>query len=271
MGHVGDDQTARAVRYARRQRIESGLDKVNVLIEVADARAPQVTRSAVLSSGRFRGKARVLALLRRDLADRAATPLWLARLGPTASAIDARSGRGVDDLVASLRRLHPDGEVRAMVVGLPNLGKSSLVNRLAGGARTATGNRPGVTVGEQWVRARPWLRLMDEPGVLPGASSPLLAALGCIPEGRYDPFEAFAALWACEGVPGWLDVRHPGTGGLGSAQAALEAVANALGARLSGGRPDVERAARQTLAMFRDGRLGSITLEWPGPEPDARD
>lgn len=274
MPHKGQEGTARgqerAVRYARRQRIERGLEKVNVLIEVADARAPVASRSPVLSQGRFRGKARLVALARRDLADRTLTAQWLETIGPHAAACDARSGRGVDDLVAQLRRLHPQGEVRAMVVGLPNLGKSSLVNRLAGGARAATGNRPGVTVGEQWVRARPWLRLMDEPGVLPGGSSPLLAALGCIPEGEYDPMEAFSALWDCPGIAELVSGRYPQASAVEGPEAALAGVAEGLGARIRGGGRDLERAARQVLAMFRDGRLGVITLERPqGPgEPE---
>lgn len=265
MASGGGEAPGRARRYARRQRIEAGLAQVNLLIEVADARAPVATRSPVLSSGRFAQRTRVVALARADLADARATLAWVAHLGAIAVALDARGGRGVEALVAALRRARPEGEVRAMVVGLPNLGKSSLVNRLAGRARAATGNRPGVTVGEQWVRARPWLRLMDEPGVLPAGSDPLLAALGCVPDGVYDPLEAFAALWAFAPVRHAVAERFAGLDPRLAAEAALEATGRALGALASGGRVDARRAGTHLLAMFRDGRLGRLTLE-PAPQ-----
>jgi ribosome biogenesis GTPase A len=260
----GDARRAREVRYARRRLLESGLERVNLLIEVADARAPRATRSPVLGSGRFAAKARVLVLCRADLADRTVTAAWLAQLGEAAVAVDARSGRGIERLLAAMRRVRPTGEVRAMVVGLPNLGKSSLVNRLAGGARAATGNRPGVTVGEQWIRARTWLRLVDEPGVLPGgADDPLLAALGCVPDGAYDALSAFTAVWRLAAVRQALARRVPGVGTDASTEAAAEALARATGALAAGGRPDAERGARVALALLRDGRLGPLSLERP--------
>lgn len=253
----------REIRFARRRRIEAGLPLVNLLIEVADARAPVATRSPVLSGGRFRAKARVVALLREDLAVPTTTRAWLRALGGATVALDAASGRGLDRLLAAVRQARPDGEVRAMIVGLPNLGKSSLVNRLAGAARAATGNRPGITTGEQWVRARPWLRLLDEPGVLPGGSSPLLAALGCVPDGAYDPVQAFAAAWA---VPAMRAALAPAGAPCPPADGwdgALAAIAREAGALRPGGSPDIDRAARQTLARLRDGRLGRLSLEEP--------
>lgn len=252
----------RARRFARRQRIESGLLQVNLLVEVADARAPLATRSPVLSSGRFAQKARVVALLKADLAEVSATRLWLASL-TGAVAVDARAGGGVEALVRAVRRARPEGEVRAMVVGLPNLGKSSLVNRLAGRARAATGNRPGVTVGEQWVRARPWLRLMDEPGVLPGGANPLLAALGCVADGEYDAIEAFAAVWAVAAFRRALASRFGTVPEADGAEATLVNVGRQLGAIAAGGRVDTRRSAAQLLALLRDGRLGRLTLEQP--------
>lgn len=263
MATEGGDSRQRERRYARRQRIESGLAHVNLLVEVADARAPKATRSPVLSSGRFAGRARLVALLRADLANPRATAAWLRHLEGAAVAVDARGGAGVDALVAAMRRARPAGEVRAMVVGLPNLGKSSLVNRLAGRARAATGNRPGVTVGEQWVRARPWLRLMDEPGVLPAGADPLLGALGCVPDGEYDAAEAFAAVWAFSSVRDALRRRFPAVAADDNAAAALEAVGRALGTLGPGGRLDGVRAAAQGLALLRDGRLGRLSLELP--------
>jgi ribosome biogenesis GTPase A len=259
----GGEAAQRERRYARRRRIEAGLKQVNLLIEVADARAPEATRSAVLSAGRFATRARVVALVRADLADASSTRRWLAQLGQGAVALDARSGRGVETLVAVVRRARPQGEVRAMVVGLPNLGKSSLVNRLSGRAHAAAGNRPGVTVGEQWVRARPWLRLLDEPGVLPAGPDPLLAALGCVPDGEYEPVDAFAALWSFGPARVALSERFPGVEVGDDVASALEASARAVGAIASGGRPDSRRAAAQVLALFRDGRLGRLTLQTP--------
>lgn len=261
-GREGERQRART----RRLRLEAALRRANALIEVVDARAPAASRSPLMARGRFAARPRVVVLARADLARPEVTRLWLEHLGAAgtpALAADARAGRGTAAVLSALRRLRPAAEVRAMVVGLPNLGKSSLVNRLAGTARAATGDRPGVTVGEQWVRARPWLLLLDEPGVLPAGGSPLLAALGCLAEGEYDPEEAFAALWSVDEVRAVLGRRWPGAGEAPTAAQALEACARALGAVASGGRWDGRRAARQVLGLFRSGRLGRLSLELP--------
>jgi len=285
--------TDRDPRFARRAALEERLRRVNALVEVLDARAPRATHSDAFRSGRFQPLRRVVALTHADLADPDATRAWLRSFDGRAVAVDAVRGRGVGALLDRLSALRPDGEVRAMVVGLPNVGKSSLINRLAGRARAATGNRPGVTVGEQWIEARPGLRMLDEPGLLPFHPSAYASVLGCVPEGRVDPVEAVWTLWrhtqAHAGLARWLgeatlEAAHapelPGSGMAPHAQGAdgdgaseaeerrafvrvLEAAARRLGAVASGGAPDPSLAARKVLALFRQGSLGRVTLEWP--------
>lgn len=185
-----------------------------------------------------------------------------------------------------------------MVVGLPNLGKSSLVNRVTGRARAHTGNRPGITVGEQWIEARPGLRLLDEPGLLPFRPGPVVDALGSVPEGRSDVPAILTCLLSvpilrqrlCAWV-GWTDgggpevpevPLEPDTPGAPDALPAdagrdpgprgswepdgerlLRAVAHRIGALGPKGRPDLERASRHVIGLFRDGGLGRISLERP--------
>ncbi len=174
--------------------------RVNALIEVVDARAPLATHSEAFRTGRFLMKPRVIALTHADLADPHVTREWLRHLGPRAVAVDAVRGSGVSLVLDGLVSLRVRGEVRAMVVGLPNVGKSSLVNRLTGRARAHTGDRPGITVGEQWIEARPGLRLLDEPGLLPFHPGPLAYAVGSVPEGRLAATEVLERLWALERV-----------------------------------------------------------------------
>jgi ribosome biogenesis GTPase A len=254
--------TASLARRERRLEIERRLSGVHVLIEVADARAPAATRDPVLTRGRFAALRRLLALSRSDLADPAVTSAWLAALGSGALAVDARSGAGRRAVLRALRQLRPSGEVRAMVVGLPNLGKSSLVNRLVGRASAAVGDRPGITRGEQWLRAAPWLLLRDEPGVLPASEEDWrLAALGVLAEGRYDPQAVAASLLAHPALrAAKARLRGDGTD---DPEAVLAGLAVRWGAVLPGGRPDLRRAAVQLIGRFRAGGLGRISLEAP--------
>lgn len=173
-------------------------------------------------------------------------------------AVDARQGGGCPALLAAVRALRPEGAVRAMVAGLPNLGKSSLVNRLVGRAAAATGDRPGVTRGEQWVRGSSWLLIWDEPGVIPASSEDWrLAALGVLPEGSFDPEPIARQLLH---VPAVATALSPWLAQAG-AKDPLDALAIGFGALGPGGTPDVDRAARQVLIRFRSGRLGRATLD----------
>lgn len=296
---------ARDPRFARRATLEGHLGRVNALIEVVDARAPGATHSEAFRTGRFLQKPRIIALSHADLADPVVTRAWTDRLGRRSVAIDAVHGSGMGTLMDRLAALEVRGEIRAMVVGLPNLGKSSLVNRLTGRARAHTGNRPGITVGEQWIEARPGLRLLDEPGLLPFRPGPLIAALGSVPEGRLTVHEIVAYLWGVEDVrrrlialfaadratpveedetseggphgvaweaaPEELAMLEEGLSpetaeDLAGLERYLARVAQRIGALGPGGRPERERAARHVLSAFRVGALGRLSLEQPDPD-----
>ncbi len=262
------------------REIRRHLSAVQLVVEVADARAPAATRNPRLEP-LLAGRPRVLALTHRDLAAEEVTRAWLTRLragGTAAWAVDARSGRGVTGLrrkvaevgaVAGGRR----GPVRVMLVGIPNVGKSSLLNRLVGGARARVGRSPGVTRGPQWVAAEGCYYL-DLPGVLPprpGRRLLLQAILGNVPEEAVPPEEAAARLVELleAARPRELAVFYglaQGEAGLGAGEggaALLAAVARARGHLLPGGRPDLRRAAVTLLGDFRAGRLGRISLETP--------
>jgi len=271
-----------------RRAVEKELQLIDTVIEAVDARAPNVTRPST-GDRLYRGKRVVRALIKRDLADERMTRAWLAHLREegiaAAVAVDARRGRGIDVLASALRAGAPrrgSRPPRAMVVGVPNVGKSSLINRLGGHARARTGAAPGITRGRQWIKVQGWLDLLDTPGLLSpqrarGDSASILAVLGVLPESVFDPVEA--ALWLIEYLvstaPDVLSKRYGVDGSALDVEKILTDIARRRGCLLPGGTPDVRRSAVGLLTDFRRGRLGAFTLEappraGPGPAGDAR-
>jgi ribosome biogenesis GTPase A len=278
---------------AAERTLRRWLSAVDVVWEVADARCPYSSRNPRLL--RMAGaKPRVLVLARADLADPSRTAAWARALEARGEVVVASGPRGPFDptaadaggpapgaaalLAASRRALRRAGsgagrgEMRAMVVGIPNIGKSALINRLIGRRRSPVGARPGVTRGPLWLRAGEAV-FLDTPGILPPRAGRehlwRLAAIGALAEGQADPVEAAASLgrWLAERAPDRLaaryrleDVRVPG-------EVLLEAVGRARGTLAAGGRVDLERAAHILLAEFRRGDLGAVTLEDPPGEP----
>ncbi|BDG60596.1 ribosome biogenesis GTPase YlqF [Caldinitratiruptor microaerophilus] len=270
---------------ARRQVAEA-LRLVDVVVEVRDARAPAASANPDLAQLAGR-RPRVVALAHADLADPAATGAWLRHLsaqGLTAVAVDAARGTGVREVLVEVRRLYEPvvaslgargrlpRPARVMVVGMPNVGKSSLLNRMAGGRRARVGEKPGVTRGLQWVRVGD-LELLDVPGILvPRFVDPrtgyLLVALGIVREEVVDiPRVAAALLPDLQALaPGAVRERFGLEGPPADPEAALAQVARFRGLLRPGGLPDADRAAALILRELREGRLGRLTLEQP-PEP----
>jgi ribosome biogenesis GTPase A len=297
--------------------IEENLKLVDAVVEVCDARIPVASRNPILSE-LTAGKARVLILNKSDLADENATRAWLdhfRRSGTgnrqgaytAALALNSMSGEGVRGLLSRLDQLEEEktaagaasfkGEraLRLMVVGIPNSGKSSLINRLTGRRATQVGDRPGVTRGKQWLLLPNGMQLLDTPGILwPKFEDPEvgldLAFCGSIRDEIMDTDELGlelirvllrdwpAALAARYGI----DLKAPSFCAEGAesrdeeelfdadghpigtkdpALAALDAIALGRGFLLQGGRIDYERTARMILGEFREGKIGRITLE----------
>jgi len=266
---------ARALRTLREK-----LKLVDVVIEVADARAPAASRNPFLAE-LVGARPRLLVLTRGDLADPAATEGWLAHLsrrGEEAVVVDARTGRGVEGVRAWLtaRRGRQEGRswrrpLRLVVVGVSNVGKSSLLNRLTGQRVARTGALPGVTRGEQWVRVADGpgegVEALDLPGLLPPRPEPAaaatLVAVGVLPWGQVSYLEVVGRLLAALPERGRLAVCQRYGVEWGSSEDMLAGIARRRGFLLSGGEPDRERAARALVVDFQAGKLGRITLEPP--------
>jgi ribosome biogenesis GTPase A len=264
-----------------RRLIRENLPLVGLVIEVADARAPRATRHPGLK-GLVGGRPVLTVLGKADLAEPSVTRRWVEFLGRTLPSGDGVAvfsggrGREVRTIAGLARELgrtrSPRAPVRAMVVGLPNVGKSTLINRLCGRASARTGDRPGVTRGKQWLRAGDGLELLDLPGILvPGRlAEPValrLALLGVLPEHAFEVTQvallALDLLTEAGRLP--AELRH---GEESAAPGLLERFAEVRGHLRSGGRPDLERAAAAVVREFREGRFGGFSLERP---PDDRE
>ncbi len=253
---------------------------VDLVIEVLDARVPLSTRHPKADEI-FGNKPRLLVFTKSDLADADRTRRVIAEIqeetdypcllvtlrsdaakGQIMSAcIDATKER-LDALIKKGLLPRP---MRVCVVGLPNVGKSSLINWLIGQRKTKVGDRPGITKGTQWVRVHPKLELLDTPGILPPAQFPKpvkskLAICNLIPSSTYDPLEAAeeALILLQQEYPFILDQYISGLSNEGKG---LSDVAQARNLLTSGAKPDINRAATLFLSELRDGKVGRFTLD----------
>ncbi|MDR2487180.1 MAG: ribosome biogenesis GTPase YlqF [Clostridiales Family XIII bacterium] len=272
-----------------RELIAENLRLVGAVVEVCDARIPVSSRNPILKE-LTSGRPRVLALNKSDLADERATRAWCGAMKPDAAlALNSVSGEGVKHLLSVLARIEKErtkqGRLRIMIVGVPNVGKSSLINRLAGRKAAMTGDRPGVTKGKQWLTLENGMQLLDTPGILwPKFEDPdvgrNLAFCGSIRDEILDvPDLALELLRVL--VSRYRDVltaryglepddtqwftpegeRAEGLADTEEALAYMDAVARRRGCILPGKRIDYERVGRLLLDEFRAGRIGRITLE----------
>jgi ribosome biogenesis GTPase A len=254
---------------------------VDVICEVIDARIPASSRNPDLAE-LTANKPRVVVLNRVDLADPTATSKWADSLKRNARVVlcDAKSGKGVetferavrDAFSVKLQRLSERGiegaAVRVMVVGIPNAGKSTLINRLARRKAAVTADRPGVTRGRQWVTVSKSLELLDTPGILwpkieTERQSENLALTGAIRDAVLDTEELAVTL--CDRLalsyPQLLMARYKLQSTDGGGLAILTECARRRGFLMSGGVVDTLRMANVILDEFRGGVIGRITLE----------
>ena len=268
--------------------IEDQMKQVDAVCEILDARIPMASRNPDVD--RLAGsKPRIVVLNRTDLADPAATAKWRAWFKARNMAVletDSRSGKGVKGFAGAVRSVLKDtieayaakGQVgrpmRVMVVGIPNVGKSTFINQVARRKAAAAGDRPGVTRGKQWISVDKGLDLLDTPGILwPRFDSQevgeLLAITGAIKAEVLDR-ETLAAnflLRLAQVAPQAVEQRYKflPDAALGG-YALLEQAAKKRGFLISGGEFDTERMAAVLLDEYRSGKLGRLTLELPEAE-----
>lgn len=269
--------------------ITDNLKLVDVVIELLDARIPYSSANPMLQEI-IASKPRLVALNKSDLADPQMTRAWVKYFreqGIPAVAVDAPQGRGIKQLVAmteDLARPMTDKLVakgakaraaRVMILGIPNVGKSSLINRLAGANKAKTADRPGVTRAKQWIRLGGNLELLDTPGILWPKFEDMTAGLklaftGAINDEVVDRelltgvfLQTMAALY-----PERLKERYKLTGDLPSEpHELLELIGRKRGCLVKGGIIDTEKAQRIVMTDFRSGKLGTVSLDMP-PEAE---
>jgi len=264
--------------------VKENLKLVDVVIELLDARIPSSSRNPEIDD-LVGQKPRLVVLNKSDLADPEQTKLWRAfftRSGIPSIAVDSIKGIGVREvpeqvnklaapkiqaLVASGRRPRSP---RCMVVGIPNVGKSLFINKLVGQRVARTGDKPGVTRGQQWVKLAGNIDLLDTPGILwPKLESPevayRLAITGAIKDEIYNFIEIAGKLlkWLADNYPESIRERYKIEEMGALPEQLLEAVGARRGFYMSGGAIDLSKAARVVIKEFREGKLGRYTLDRP--------
>ncbi len=263
------------------------LPEVDIIIELLDARIPYSSKNPEID-GLIGGKPKISVLTKSTLADPDMTVRWVdsfKRKGERVVVIDSTSGLGIDSLADAVRdimsekleRYHLKGmdgrKLKAMIVGIPNVGKSSLINRIAGNKKARVEDRPGVTVDKQWVPTKIGFDLLDMPGVLwpkfeDQTVGENLAMTGAIRDQILDTEEIAMILCsrlmrvAPDKFMTRYKLRYEETEGLDSYDL-FELVGRKRGFLISGGDIDHKRCADMLLDEFRGGKIGRITLESP--------
>ena len=272
-----------------RRMMQDAVRLVDAVCEIADARIPASSRNPELGEITG-GKPRLLILNRVDLADPAVTKRWVRSLrdrGVPVLETDSKSGRGVKSFPNAVRELlkeqmavwaakgQANRPVKLMVAGVPNVGKSTFINKVAGRKAAAVSDRPGVTRGKQWITVDRGMELLDTPGLLwpkfeTKAMGEHLAWTGAVKDGVADMEELAADLLLLlrEKYPALLEARYklkpdPAMQGW----ELLEAAARKRGFLISGGEVDTERMSSILLDEFRAGLIGRISLEEPEESP----
>ena len=263
-----------------RELIQDNLKAVDLVIEIVDSRIPVSSRNPIIDEI-VSGKPRIIVLGKSDLADEGETAKWADELSKSEGvrrvmALNLQSGENIKKLLKALeaeqKKRNEERSVkrplRIMIVGVPNVGKSSLINRLTGKRSAQTGDKPGVTKGKQWLTLSNGMQLLDTPGILwPKFEDPQvgldLAFCGSIKDDIIGVQDLGYELIKVLGVdyPQMLQERYKLDEISEDALENMDNIARKRGFILKGDRIDYERTARAVLDEFRGGKIGRITLE----------
>lgn len=259
------------------ERVLELVKLVDLIVEVGDARAPLSSRHPNADK-LFANKPRMTVLTKLDLARASACKKWLKHLAEAgdkeALALSLKSGKGKEDFISAVlaktadkqKRLTEKGllprPVRICVVGMPNVGKSSLINWLVGKRHMKVGDRPGITKAPQWLRLHRQIELLDTPGVLPSRAFDRdtlvkLALLNLVTESNYDSQEVAAEALARFHSEHIEDISTY----FGPEGNSLESLAKKRNFLTQGGKLDTRRAAQAFLTDLREGKLGKVMLD----------
>jgi len=268
-----------------KRQLQDQIKRTDLVIEICDARLPYASRNPELA-GMIGSKAHLLFMNKSDLSDTQMNSLWLQyfkKQGKEAFLTDSTRMRGKEtislihhatrDIVDKALAKGVRKTVRAMVIGIPNVGKSTFINHLNGRAVTQIGDHPGVTRSSQWVKISPYLELLDTPGLLwpkleDQLSARRLCYIGSVKDDVLDLTDLTVHLLEdlCDLIPDKIkerfrieDTSLKGTG-------LLDSVCTGRGWLMKGARPDYDRCCSVVLDEFRAGKLGRITLEKPSTE-----
>lgn len=266
-----------------KRAMQEDLKLINVIIELVDARVPLSSKNPDIDP-MANGKSRIILLNKCDLADSSVTARWkkyYEEKGFFVALVNSKNGKGVkqvNEVIQSAckekierdrRRGILNRPIRAMIVGIPNVGKSTFINSFAGKSCTKTGNKPGVTKGKQWIRLNKNVELLDTPGILWSKFEDQtvglrLAFIGSIKDELSNQYELCMLLMQYLGEH--YPKAIPDTYQIEPAEnevELLERVAKRRGCLKAGGEHDLDKAANYVIDDFRNGRLGCISLEQP--------
>lgn len=264
--------------HKARKEIEEVIPKIDVIIEVLDARIPFSSENPMIRRIR-KDKPVIKVLNKRDLADPEMTALWLEHLekeqGVKAMAITTEQVSEVNKIMELCRKLAPHREemgknIRTMIMGIPNVGKSTIINTLAGRVVAKTGNQPAVTRQQQRINLQNGVVLSDTPGILwPKVENPhsgfRLAATGAVKDTamEYDEVAFYTVEYLAKAYPELLKKRYNLEALPEHEVELMEAIGEKRGCLRSGGRIDLHKASEILINDLRNGALGLITLEHP--------